>query len=127
MIALAIALLAGSFAVSAALTAVVRKLAVRSDFVCQPAPDRYQTDKQRVVPLGGGIAISATLLIIILTAMAFMRFLVAPGHFGWIAEQASVNAADFLARIDELLVIVLSILALFVVGLWDDKRHLGPL
>ncbi|KPK36931.1 MAG: hypothetical protein AMJ65_15600 [Phycisphaerae bacterium SG8_4] len=126
MIALAIALLAGSFAVSAALTAVVKKLAVRSDFVCRPAADRYQPDKQRVVPLGGGIAISATLLITILVAMAFMRFLVAPGHFAWIAERAAVDAADFLARIDELLVIVLSILALFVVGLWDDKKHLGP-
>ena len=126
MAALAIALLTGSFAISAALTAVVKRLAVRADFVCRPAADRYQPDEQRIVPLGGGIAISGTLLIIILAAMAFVRFLVAPGHFGWIAERANVEAADFLARIDELAIILLSIVALFFVGLWDDKKHLGP-
>ncbi len=126
MVKLAIALLTGSFAISAVLTAVVKKLAVRADFVCRPAADRYQPDKQRIVPLGGGIAISATLLIVILVAIAFVKLLVAPGHFGWIAERANVDPADFLARIDELLIILLSILALFVVGLWDDKKHLGP-
>ena len=126
MVALAIALLTGSFAISAALTALVKKMAVRADFVCRPAADRYQPDKQRIVPLGGGIAISTTLLIIITAAMAFVKCLVAPGHFGWIAERANVEAADFLARIDELAIILLSIVALFVVGLWDDKKHLGP-
>ena len=126
MIALAIALLTGSFVVSAALTAAVKKLAVRVDFVCRPAADRYQPEKQRIVPLGGGIAISATLVILILAAMAFVRFLVAPGRFGWVAQRANVNSDDFMARIDELLIIVLSILALFAVGLWDDKKHLGP-
>lgn len=127
MLALAIALLTGSFAISAALTAIVKRLAVHADFVCRPAPDRYQGDKQRIVPLGGGIAIGATLLIIIVVAMAFTRFGVAPGHFGWIAERAGVNAADFLARSDELVVILLSIVALFTLGLWDDKKHLGPI
>ena len=126
MVALAIALLTGSFAISAALTALVKRLAVRADFLCRPAVDRYQGDKQRIVPLGGGIAISTTLLIIITAAMAFVKCLVAPGHFGWIAERANVEAADFLARIDELAIILLSIVTLFVVGLWDDKKHLGP-
>ncbi|MEA3227042.1 MAG: MraY family glycosyltransferase, partial [Planctomycetota bacterium] len=127
MIALAIALLTGSFVISAALTAAVKKLALRTGFVCRPAADRYQPDTQRVVPLGGGIAISATLLIIISAAMAFVRFLVAPGRLGWIAERANVDPADFMARIDELAIILLSIITLFAVGLWDDKKHLGPL
>ena len=126
MVALAIALLTGSFAISAALTAFVKKMAVRADFVCRPAADRYQGDTPRIVPLGGGIAISTTLVIIITAAMAFVKYLVAPGRFGWIAERANVEAADFLARIDELAIILLSIVALFVVGLWDDKKHLGP-
>lgn len=126
MIALAIALLAGSFAISAAFTAFVKKMAIRANFVCRPAADRYQPEKRRIVPLGGGIAISATLLIIIAAAMAFVKLLVAPGHFGWIAERANVDPADFLARIDELAIILLCIVALFVVGLWDDKKHLGP-
>jgi len=127
LIALAIALLTGSFAISAVLTAVVKRMALRANFVSRPASDRYQPEKQRIVPLGGGIAISATLLIIILSAMAFVRLLLAPGHLGWIAKRANVNAADFLARSSELLVIVACVVALFAVGLWDDKKHLGPL
>ncbi|MHC4700825.1 MAG: MraY family glycosyltransferase [Planctomycetota bacterium] len=126
MIALAIALLTGSFAFSGALTAVVRKLAIRADFVCRPAADRYQPDKQRIVPLGGGIAISATLLITILAAIAFVKFILPSGHFGWVPERAGIDPADFLARIDELVIILISIVALFAVGLWDDIKHLGP-
>jgi UDP-GlcNAc:undecaprenyl-phosphate GlcNAc-1-phosphate transferase len=126
LVVLAIALLAGSFALSAVLTAVVRKLGVRLDFVSRPAADRYQPAEVRIVPLGGGIAISATLLIIICAAIAVVKFLLVPGHFGWVTERANVDPADFLARTNELLVILLSIAVLFAVGLWDDKKHLGP-
>ena len=124
MVALAIALLTGSFAISAALTAFVKKMAVGADFVCRPAADRYQGDTQRTVPLGGGIAISTTLVIVITAAMAFVRYFVAGGHFGWIAERANVEAADFLARIDELAIILLSIVALFArpVGRQEASR-----
>jgi UDP-GlcNAc:undecaprenyl-phosphate GlcNAc-1-phosphate transferase len=108
------------------LTAVVRKLAVRADFVSHPAADRYQPADRRIVPLGGGIAISATLLIVILSAITIVKFLVVPGHLGWLAERANIDPADFLGRIGELLVILLSVVVLFVLGLWDDKKHLGP-
>jgi UDP-GlcNAc:undecaprenyl-phosphate GlcNAc-1-phosphate transferase len=120
---LAIALLVGSFALSAVLTAIVRKLVVRTGFVARPAADRYHKD---IIPLGGGIAIFATLLIVILAAIMVVKFLVVPGHLGWLAERANINPHDFLARIDELLVILLCIIILFILGLWDDKKHLGP-
>jgi len=120
---LAILLLAGSFALSALLTAFVKKGAVRAGFVSRPASDRYH---QNVIPLGGGIAIVATLVAVILAAIMVVKYLVVPGHFEWLAERATIDPADFLARIDELLVILLCIVILFVLGLWDDKRHLGP-
>ena len=123
MVILAIALLAGTFALSAVLTAVVRKMVARTDFVARPAADRYH---RNIIPLGGGIAIFATIMIVILAAIVVVKFLVAPGHFGWLAERAGIDPADFLARIDELLVILLCIVILFALGLWDDKRHLGP-
>ena len=123
MVVLAILLLAGSFALSALLTAYVKKGAVRTGFVSRPASDRYH---QNVIPLGGGIAIVATLVAVILTAIVVVKYLVVPGHFGWLAARATIDPADFIARIDELLVILLSIVVLFVLGLWDDKRHLGP-
>jgi len=120
---LAIALLAGSFALSAVLTACVKKGAVRAGFVSRPASDRYH---QNIIPLGGGIAIVATLVAVVFAAIVVVKYLVVPGHFGWLAERATIDPADFLARIDELLVILLSIVVLFVLGLWDDKKHLGP-
>jgi UDP-GlcNAc:undecaprenyl-phosphate GlcNAc-1-phosphate transferase len=123
LVILAIALLTGSFALSTVLTAIVRKLAVRTGFVAQPAADRYHKE---IIPLGGGIAVFVTLLVVILAGLLVVKFLVAPGHFGWLAERANINPGDFLARIDELLVILLCITILFVLGLWDDERHLGP-
>ena len=123
MIALAIALLAGSFALSAALTAVAKKLALRAGFVARPASDRYH---RSVIPLGGGAAIFVTLSTVIFAAIGVVKFLVVPGHLGWLAERATLDPADFMARVDELLVIWVSVLALFALGLWDDKKHLGP-
>lgn len=123
MFILAIVLLTGSFVLSAVLTAAVRKTVVRTDFVARPAADRYH---RNIIPLGGGIAIFATILIVILTAIMVVKFLIAPGHFGWLAERAKIDPADFLARVNELFVILLCIVVLFVLGLWDDKRHLGP-
>lgn len=123
MAILAIALLIGSFALSAVLTAAVRKMVVRTGFVARPAADRYH---RNTIPLGGGIAIFGTILIVILAAIMVVKFLVVPGHFGWLAERAKIDPTDFLARIDELLVILLCIVILFALGLWDDKRHLGP-
>ena len=120
MIVLAIALLTGSLILSAGLTAAVRKIVIRTDFVARPAADRYN---QNIIPLGGGIAIFATILIVILSAIMVV---VVPGLSSLFAERAKINPADFIARIDELIVILLCIVILFVLGLWDDKKHLGP-
>lgn len=120
---LAIALLAGSLALSAALTAATKRAALRAGFVAHPASDRYH---RSAVPLGGGIAIFATLTTVIFAAIVAVKFLVAPGRLGWLAERSTIDPGDFLARVDELLVIWFCVLALFVLGLWDDRRHLGP-
>src|SRR4030042_1967369 len=98
-------------------------MVVRTGFVARPAADRYN---RNIIPLGGGIAIFVTILSVFVPAIMVVKFLVVPGHFGWFAESAKIDPADFLARIDELLVILLCIVILFVLGLWDDKRHLGP-
>jgi len=118
---LAIILLSGSFALSLILTAAVRKLAIRTNFVAQPATDRYH---KTVVPLGGGIAIFTTLLIFILPATAVIKFL--PGHIDSLARAANIDPSDFVCKICELTAILLGAFILFVLGLWDDKRHLGP-
>ncbi len=123
VVPLAVALLAGSFTVSALLTALMKRLSPRIGLVARPKADRYH---RTIIPLGGGIAIFGTLAVFIIGAAAVIRFLVAPGHFGWLAERAGFDPADFLRRANELLVILLCATVLFAVGLWDDRRALGP-
>jgi UDP-GlcNAc:undecaprenyl-phosphate GlcNAc-1-phosphate transferase len=108
---------------SVVLTAVVRKLATRAGFVAHPAEDRYH---QAVIPLGGGIAIFTTLIVFIFTGAAAMKLLLISGRFVWLAERANIDPADFSAKINQLAIILFSVLALFTLGLWDDKKHLGP-
>lgn len=55
-----------------------------------------------------------------------MKFLTAPGHLGFLSESAVTYASDFLGKISQLAILLLSITILFLLGLWDDKKHLGP-
>jgi len=123
LLTLAIALCLGSFALSAVLTAVVKKLAVPAGFVAHPAMDRYH---RSVIPLGGGIAMFATLSMVILTSIVVVKFPAILGPLVSLVERTTLDPADFLARTDELLVLWLSVAVLFALGLWDDSRHLGP-
>jgi UDP-GlcNAc:undecaprenyl-phosphate GlcNAc-1-phosphate transferase len=114
-------LFAASFVLSVLLTAIVRKLSVRAGFVAQPAEDRYH---QTTTPLGGGIAILITLMVFILGPTVAIKCI--PGRLDLIARTANIDLADFLTKINQLVVICLSILILFAVGLRDDRKHLGP-
>lgn len=120
---LAVVLFVGSFAFSAFLTALARRVAPRFGLVAHPKADRYH---RSVIPLGGGMAIFGTLAVSLVAATLMMRFLVAPGYWGGLAERVNIDPADFLHRADELFVILLCATALFLVGLRDDKRALGP-
>ena len=123
MTILAIILLAGSFALSVVLTAAVKKLAGRAGFVSRPSADRYH---QAAIPLGGGIAIFTTIFIILLGAIAAVKFVGADGHLDWLDESVTVHLPGFLSKTRRLGIILLSIVVLFLLGLWDDKKHLGP-
>ena len=108
---------------SVILTTVARKLAVRAGLVAQPAEDRYH---RTVIPLGGGIAIFSTISIITLVAIAVVKFLAVPGYLDWLGQSVTIHTDGFLSKIGQLVIILLVVLVLFVLGLWDDKKHLGP-
>lgn len=108
---------------SVILTGLVRKLAERIGFVAHPTADRYH---RSTVPLGGGIAIFTTIAAVIIAAVVAIKFLFVPGRFTWLAESAKINPADFLGKLYQLVIILLCALILFLLGLWDDKKHLGP-
>jgi UDP-N-acetylmuramyl pentapeptide phosphotransferase/UDP-N-acetylglucosamine-1-phosphate transferase len=120
---LVIILFAGSFILSVVLTWIVKKLALHSGFVSKPAGDRFSA---RIVPLGGGIVIFAVPTIVILAAVLVTKFLAVPGHLDWLGESVTIHTAGFMSHLGRLMTILLLILVLFLLGLWDDKKHLGP-
>ena len=65
-------------------------------------------------------------MVFILAATAAIKALLVPGHLDWLAESANIDPADFLNKIGQLLIVLLCVFVLFVLGLWDDKKHLGP-
>ncbi|MHC4646571.1 MAG: MraY family glycosyltransferase [Planctomycetota bacterium] len=121
---LAAVFLVGSFMLSLTLTGLVRVFGQRVGFVSRPAGDRFS---EKTVPLGGGIAIFATLAIVIISAAASVGILLVPGRLGWVAERAGVRPADFLAKTGQLVTIMVCTSVLFALGLWDDRKRLRPL
>lgn len=120
---LAIVLAVGSFILSAVLTYLTKTLALRFGFISRPASGRFA---QRTVPLGGGISIFASLTIVLLSAVAIVKFLAVPGYLDWLGESVTVHISGFLSKIDRIIFILLHVLVLFLLGLWDDTKHLGP-
>ena len=121
---LAIVLGATAFVCSAVLTALIRRWAIKTDFVARPTNDRYH---RSVIPLGGGIAIFWTMAIFILGGLAAVHFLIAPGYMSWLGENVTIHTTGFLTKTRELLITIGAIFALHLLGLWDDKKHLGPM
>lgn len=114
-------MLAGSFALSAVLTAIVRKLTTRVGLVAHPTQDRYH---RTAVPLGGGIAIFTTLMTFILAATIAIKLF--PDRLNALAQAANINLADFLAKINQLWFLLLCTFILFALGLSDDIKSLSP-
>ncbi len=104
------------------MTGVVKVFAQRAGFLSHPVKDRFA---KKAVPLGGGIAIFITLMVFIVAATAAIKFL--PGHIDSLAKSRNIYPSDFLAKVNQLFVILLCALALLALGLWDDKKGLGPL
>lgn len=123
LMAMGFLLLAASAVVSGVLTLRVRRWAVRADFVSRPRADRYN---RNVIALGGGIAIFWTIALFVLGGAAAVKFLMVPGHLSFLDESVLIHADGFLTKINDLLVVMVAVLVLHLLGLWDDRRGLGP-
>lgn len=109
--------------VSLVLTALVRRIALRVEFCARPSSDRYH---QRVVALGGGIAIFWTIAIFILAGTAAMYWLVDGGKLPFLDKTLTVHAEGFRFKTDQLLIMLACAAALHLMGLWDDVKRMGP-
>lgn len=101
----------------------MKRWAVRVGFVSRPREDRYN---RNVIALGGGIAIFWTIAMFVLAGAATIRFFVAPGHLAFIDASIVQHADGFMTKINDLLIVLAAAFILHLVGLWDDKKHLGP-
>ncbi len=113
-----------AFVCSAVLTACVRRRAVRTGFVSRPRADRYNCN---VIALGGGIAIFWTVALFVLAGAAVVRFVIAPGCLDFIDVSIAQHAAGFVSKINDLLIVIGLVFVLHLMGLWDDRKHLGPM
>lgn len=111
-----------AFALCAILTVCVQRWAIRTDFAARPREDRYH---RSVIALGGGIAIFWTLILLLLGGILLVQFRLIPMR--WLGPHAELYIEGFLVKRNDLLVVCGGALVLHVMGLWDDKKRLGPI
>jgi UDP-GlcNAc:undecaprenyl-phosphate GlcNAc-1-phosphate transferase len=119
----AIILLLGSTAVCAILTAVMGKISKRIGFVARPTEDRFH---HSVIALGGGIAIVVTILIFLIGGLLTAKFIIGQGRLSGLNPDVLEYNTHFLGKAGQLMVILIGIAVLFVTGLIDDIKRLGP-
>lgn len=110
--------------ISVCLTYCVRQWAVRTNFVAKPRQDRFH---KSVTALGGGIAIFWTIAIILVSGFLIVKFGIAAGRMDWLGENITVHAAGFMSQAGKLMIVLGCALMLHIVGLWDDRKNLGPM
>ena len=120
---LAIVVFAGAFLMSLVLTAVVRVFSLKTNFVSRLQKDRFG---ESIVPLGGGIGIFITIATMLIAAIIVVKFLLPTPLFAWLDDSVTIHSKGFLDKLPALVVILACALVLHIVGLIDDKKHLGP-
>ena len=123
MVILAVILFAGSFVLSVVLTAVAKKLALGRGFSARPSVDRFG---ERVVPLGGGVAIFACLGFFMAGGIIIVKLLGLAGGLNWLGESVTIHIDGFVSKIPELAIVIAAAGAFCLLGLWDDIKHLRP-
>src|SRR5687768_6214186 len=135
-----------AFAISAAATALVKRIAPRVGFVDKPGHRKiHQTPK----PLGGGVAIFVGVAAPVVVGLLWVNFTAPPeknmgvGTVVTVARaftgSASVNSPppDLVARVSThwsgirqqtplAMKLLLAMLLMHVLGLWDDRKAMGP-
>jgi UDP-GlcNAc:undecaprenyl-phosphate GlcNAc-1-phosphate transferase len=110
--------LLAAFIVSVILTAIAKKIALKTGLVAHPRQDRFHKE---TMPLGGGIAIFATMALFCIAAVVCVKL-----YPALTAEKTDFYIQDFIKKINELTIIIICSAALFALGLWDDIKNLRP-
>ncbi|MGD0785101.1 MAG: MraY family glycosyltransferase [Sedimentisphaerales bacterium] len=112
-----------AFVVSILLTIVAKKIAVKFKLLAHPKSDRFHN---KIVPLGGGIAIYFTILTAFLAALALIEYLAANNMMEFCGRDFGEYIVGFANRANELVITLICGGVLFLLGLWDDIKNLSP-
>ncbi len=132
MLMLGGAALAGSLAISALLTPLVRRWAIKRDFVDRPGGSGSHKTHKRVIAFGGGIAITIALLAPILAVLVLAALLnrVEPGNLPWLTERIPewpYYISGIVMRTPAALAVIAGALLMHLLGIIDDHRPLGAM
>jgi UDP-GlcNAc:undecaprenyl-phosphate GlcNAc-1-phosphate transferase len=109
-----------AFVLAAVLVPLARRLALAANLVAAVRPDRLHTEPK---PTGGGLAIAATVALVVGGAWALGLALPAGALPGWLPAKVHAHLAE---RAPLLVRLGLGALLFFIVGLLDDRFDLGP-
>lgn len=105
------------------MTFLVRRWAIKADFVDQPGNRKIHKDP---IALGGGIVIYILtvipLALVGLLSLLFTRFSLS----GWLPETISIHLPGLASKAPTALLLAGCATTLHIMGLIDDKKHLGP-
>src|SRR4051794_36332152 len=116
--AVGVGLVAFAFLLSAVLCGVVRRLAPRLGLVDKPGGRKAHA---RVTPLGGGVAIWLTTVLVLATAAVAVWL-----GDGWLPAGIAEHLRGLRLRAGELAGIVALATAIMIMGLIDDRKGLSP-
>src|SRR5260221_1787605 len=116
MIAAILGLAVGSFVISWVVTSAMIRIAPRIGFVDRPGHRKIHSNPK---PLGGGVAIFAGVVVPLLGIVAGAWLIKDAGVYG--PYLGGVRLKTPLA-----MGIVLALSTMHVMGLWDDRRAMGP-
>ncbi|MFQ5491123.1 MAG: MraY family glycosyltransferase [Phycisphaerae bacterium] len=107
---------------AAVATLIVRSIARRRGFVDQPGGHKRHAAP---VPLGGGIAITLAVVIPLLAVTLLAAFSKTDPAPDWMPTLMQTHLEGIADRLPRLLHILAGAIALHILGLVDDARHLG--
>ncbi len=120
-----VALLAfgSTFVLSLVLTFLMRAWSRRSGFVDRPAGHKQH---EKPIALGGGVAITASILLPIVGGTLFGYYLHKHGTADWLPATIQTHLSGISSKLSSVLAIAGGALVLHITGLIDDRKALGP-
>jgi UDP-GlcNAc:undecaprenyl-phosphate GlcNAc-1-phosphate transferase len=111
-----------SFVISWVLTLVVRRVAIRAGFTDKPGHRKIHS---KPIALGGGIAITGAFVLPMLAALVYAWVPPQVAHIESVAPQHAMEGGIRL-QTPMALSFLACILVMHVMGLWDDRKAMGP-